>query len=66
MQVCQGFIFHNLRHTFATKLFDQGKPPKIVQPRLGSSFITQTMEIYSHLLDGIGGDAVAGLDEVFV
>jgi hypothetical protein len=29
------------------------------------SFITQTMDTYSHLMDGMDGDAVRGLDEAF-
>ena len=61
----QGFTFHSLRHTFATELFRKGKHPKIVQSLLGHSSITQTMDRYSHLLEGIGGDAVEGLDESF-
>jgi integrase len=61
----QGFTFHSLRHTFATELFRRGKHPKIVQSLLGHSSITQTMDRYSHLLEGIGGDAVEGLDEAF-
>ena len=39
--------------------------PKLVQSLLGHSSITQTMDTYSHLMDGIGGDAVDGLDEAF-
>jgi site-specific recombinase XerD len=46
-------------------LFRKGKHPKIVQSLLGHSSITQTMDRYSHLLEGIGGDAVEGLDESF-
>jgi len=61
----QDFTFHSLRHTFATELFRRGKHPKIVQSLLGHSSITQTMDRYSHLIEGIGGDAVGGLDEAF-
>jgi integrase len=61
----QGFTFHSLRHTFATELFRRGKHPKIVQSLLGHSSITQTMDRYSHLLEGIGSNAVEGLDESF-
>jgi integrase len=61
----QGFTFHSLRHTFATELFRKGKHPKIVQSLLGHSSITQTMDRYSHLLEGIGGDAAGVLDETF-
>jgi integrase len=61
----RGFTFHSLRHTFATELFRRGEHPKIVQSLLGHSSITQTMDRYSHLLEGIDGDAVGGLDESF-
>ncbi len=61
----EGFTFHTLRHTFATALFMKSEHPKIVQSLLGHSSITQTMDTYSHLMDGIGGDAVGGLDEAF-
>ena len=61
----EGFTFHSLRHTFATELFNQRKRPKIIQSLLGHSSITQTMDTYSHLMDGVGGDAVDGLDEAF-
>jgi len=62
----EGFTFHTLRHTFATALFMRGEHPKVVQSLLGHSSITQTMDTYSHLMDGIGSDAVDGLDEAFV
>jgi integrase len=59
------FNFHALRHTFATALFKRGQHPKIVQSLLGHSSITQTMDTYSHLMEGMGDDAVEGLDEAF-
>jgi integrase len=61
----QGFTFHSLRHTFATELFRSRMHLKVVQSLLGHSSITQTMDRYSHLLEGIGGDAVEGLDDSF-
>jgi hypothetical protein len=27
--------------------------------------MTQTMDTYSHVMEGMGGDAVGGLDEAF-
>ena len=61
----RGFTFHSLRHTFGTALFKRGEHPKIVQSLLGHATIAQTMDIYSHLLEDIGGDAVGELDEAF-
>jgi integrase len=39
--------------------------PKVIQSLLGHSSITQTMDTYSHLMGGMGGDAVDALDEAF-
>jgi integrase len=61
----QGFTFHSLRYTFATELFRRRMHPKVVRSLLGHSSITQTTDRYSHLLEGIGGNAVEGLDESF-
>jgi integrase len=60
-----GFTFHALRHTFATALFVKREHPKVVQSLLGHSSNTQTMGTYSHVMEGMGGDAVDGLDEAF-
>ena len=60
-----GFTFHALRHTFATALLVKGEHPKRVQSLLGHSSITQTMDTYSHLMEGMGDDAVTKLDETF-
>jgi integrase len=61
----QSFTFHSLRHTFGTALFMGGEHPKVVQSLLGHASIVQTVDTYSHLLDGIGGDAVGGLEQAF-
>jgi integrase len=61
----EGFTFHALRHTFASALCNKREYPKVIQSLLGHSSIMQTMDRYPHLLDGIGGDAVEGLDESF-
>jgi len=61
----EGFTFHSLRHTFASGLCNEREYPKVIQTLLGHSSITQTMDTYSHLMEGMGGDAVGGLDEVF-
>lgn len=42
----------------------RGEHPKVVQSLLGHSSITQTMDTYSHLLEGSDG-AVDGLEEAF-
>src|SRR5690606_9294839 len=42
--------FHDLRHTHATLLLQQGIHPKIVSERLGHANISVTMDIYSHVI----------------
>jgi integrase len=42
--------FHNLRHTFASLLIDQGESPKYIQTQLGHSSIQMTFDIYGHLM----------------
>ena len=49
--------FHDLRHTHATHLLEQGVHPKVAQERLGHSSISITMDIYSHVLPGMGAEA---------
>ena len=61
----EGFTFHSLRHTFASGLCNKREYPKVIQSLLGHSSITQTMDTYSHLMEGMGGDAVDGLGEAF-
>jgi integrase len=42
--------FHDLRHTSATLLLNQGVHAKIISSRLGHSNISTTMNIYAHAL----------------
>ncbi|MEG1844851.1 MAG: tyrosine-type recombinase/integrase, partial [Clostridia bacterium] len=39
---------HDLRHTFATALFDAGVPAKAAQYYLGHADIRITLELYTH------------------
>lgn len=50
--------FHDLRHTNATLLLSAGVHPKVVQERLGHSQISVTMDIYTHVLEGMQREAV--------
>lgn len=45
------FRFHDLRHTFATFLYDAGVDVKTAQSYLGHADVTMTMQIYTHLSD---------------
>jgi integrase len=55
---------HDLRHTWATLALAAGLHPKIVQERLGHSNVSITLDIYSHVTEGLHSDAadrVAGI-----
>ncbi len=41
--------FHDIRHTHATWLLEEGVNPKIVQKRLGHARVETTLNIYSHI-----------------
>lgn len=43
--------FHCIRHSYATRLFEEGVPPKTVQVLLGHSTMQPTMEIYTHVME---------------
>ena len=49
--------FHDLRHTYASLLIDQGENPKYIQNQLGHSSITTTMDTYGHLMKDVNKEA---------
>lgn len=53
--------FHDLRHTYASLLIDQGELPKYIQAQMGHSSITVTMDTYGHLMDNVNKDAAIRL-----
>jgi integrase len=55
--------FHALRHTHATQLLSQHIHPKIVSERLGHASVAITLDAYSHVIEGMQGDAAAKIDE---
>lgn len=57
--------FHDLRHTAATLLINQGLHPKIISERLGHADIKTTMNIYGHYLREADQEAANKLDELF-
>jgi integrase len=56
--------FHDLRHTAATLMLQQGVHPKVVQERLGHSQISLTLDIYSHVLPTMQEEAARKLDSL--
>jgi integrase len=53
---------HDLRHTHATAMLKDKVHPKVVQERLGHSTIAITLDIYSHVLEGMQEDAAEVVD----
>ncbi len=56
--------FHDLRHTFASLMLLRGAKPKVISEALGHASVAFTMDVYSHILGEMQGDAMALLDEV--
>ena len=57
--------FHGLRHTYATRLFEEGVPVKTVQALMGHSNINTTMNIYTHVTSNMKIDAAKKLNAIF-
>jgi integrase len=57
--------FHDLRHTYATRLFELGENPKTVQKLLGHSDISTTLDTYTHVLENIKEKAAAKIDDLY-
>ena len=56
--------FHDLRHTCATLLLTKGVHPKIVSEMLGHSSVSITLDIYSHVIPGLGDAAALAMEDV--
>jgi integrase len=56
---------HDLRHTAATLLLEQGVHPKIVSEMLGHTTIGITLDLYSHVTPTMQAQAARALDELF-
>ena len=59
-----GVTLHKLRHSHASHMLASNIHPKVVQERLGHSSIAITLDIYSHLMPNMQGDAAATVDGV--
>lgn len=59
------FRIHDLRHTFATRLFEKGIAPKTVQTLLGHTDIQTTLNIYTHVMDNTKNEAINLLNDIF-
>jgi integrase len=50
-------VLHDLRHTCASALIEQGQSVKYVQTMMGHSSAQTTLDVYGHLFEGGGQDA---------
>ena len=55
--------FHDLRHTFASLLIDQGENIKYIQHQLGHSSPTVTLNVYAHLMKSTNQAAACKLED---
>lgn len=54
--------FHDLRHSFASLLLQNGESPVYVKDQMGHSSIQVTVDLYGHLIPGGNKQAVDRLD----
>ena len=55
---------YDLRHTHATLLLAAGIHPKVAAERLGHANTRMTLDVYSHVLPGMQGEATQRLGEL--
>ena len=56
--------FHDLRHTYASLLIEQGENIKYIQSQLGHSSPTVTLNIYAHLMKSVNQEAACRLENI--
>ena len=59
------FKFHNLRHTYATVLAENGMNPRYVQEMLGHSKLEFTLRYYTHVTEKMSDEAEKALTSAF-
>ena len=60
----KGVRFHDLRHTFASLMLMRGAKPKVISEALGHASVGFTMDVYSHIIEGMQEEAMTLLDGV--
>jgi integrase len=55
--------FHDLRHTYASLLIEQGENPKYIQKQMGHSKVSTTLDIYAHLFNKVNQESACKLEE---
>jgi Phage integrase family len=61
----QSSAFHDLRHTCASLLIDQGAHPKMISAHLGHKSIAITMDRYGHLFEEHSERLAEMLDAIY-
>ena len=54
--------FHDLRHTYASLMIEQGENIKYIQSQLGHSSPTVTLNVYAHLMKKVNQEAAIRLE----
>ena len=55
--------FHDLRHTYASLLIEQGENIKYIQSQLGHASPSVTLNVYAHLMKPINQEAACRLEK---
>ena len=61
LEAMEPFTGHTFRHTFATRCFEAGIPPKVVQKYLGHATLQMTMDLYTHVTEQKAEDDIEKL-----
>ena len=62
IQAMEPFTAHQLRHTYATMLYDAGVDPKSAQRLMGHASLEMTLKIYTHLSQRKKADSIGKLN----
>ena len=60
---CPKIRFHDLRHTYASLLIEQGENIKYIQSQLGHSNPTVTLNVYAHLMKPVNRESACKLED---
>jgi len=58
--------FHDLRHTYASLLIEQGENIKYIQSQLGPTSPTVTLNVYAHLMKPVNQEAACRLEKTIL
>jgi integrase len=59
---CEWVNLHTMRHTFASRLFAQGKDIKIISKLLGHAKVSTTYDIYVHIINDVIEESIEALN----